>query len=176
MERNRGSTLRTMDDFANLSRVLVERGNLAASRRIAADLKREWKGDKQAEMAALVSESLCLNAEGLPEKAKNLVDKALDLQNQIAAEALEQGKHCSQRLTVDLAHACLVTGKEEDAHGLLRQIAAENNDDPHLIEQITRVFEKTGQADAGKELLEQVSREIIELNNRGVLAGPWWRS
>jgi tetratricopeptide (TPR) repeat protein len=170
MDRSRGSTLRTMDDFANLSRVLVERGNLAASRRIAADLKREWRGDKQAEMAALVSESLCLNAEGLPEKAKTLVEKALDLQDQVAAEALEQGKHCSQRLTIDLAHACFVTGKEEDAHSLLRQVAAENNDDPHLIEHITSVFEKTGQADAGKALLDQVGKEIIELNNRGVLA------
>ena len=170
MERSRGSTLRTMDDFANLSRVLVERGNFAASRRIAADMKREWRGDKQAEMAALISESLCLNAEGLPEKAKALVEKALDLQDQVAAEALEQGKHCSQRLTIDLAHACFLAGKEEDAHSLLRQVAAENNDDPHLIEHITSVFEKTGQADAGKALLDQVGKEIIELNNRGVLA------
>ena len=170
MERSRGSTLRTMDDFANLSRVLVERGNLTAARRIAADMKREWRGDKQAEMAALVSESLCLNAEGWPEKAKKLVDKALDLQNQLAAEALEQGLHCSQRLSIDLAHACFVTGKEEEAHSLLRQVAAENNEDPHLIEHITSIFEKTGQADAGKVLLDQVNREIIELNNRGVLA------
>ena len=170
MDRSRGSTLRNMDDFANLSRVLVERGNLVAARRIAADMKREWRGDKQAEMAALVSESLCLNAEGLPEKAIKLVDKALDLQNQFAAEALEQSKHCSQRLTIDLAHACFVTGKEEDAHCLLRQVAAENNEDKHLIEHITSIFEKTGQADAGKALLDQVGKEIIELNNRGVLA------
>ena len=170
IDRSRGSTLRTMDDFANLSLVLVERGNFTASRRITADMKREWRGDKQAEMAALVSESLCLNAEGLPEKAKTLVDKALELQNQVAAEAMEQGKHCSQRLTIDLAHACFITGKEEDAHSLLRQVAAENNDDPNLIEHITSVFEKTGQTDAGKALLDQVSREIIELNNRGVLA------
>ena len=170
MDRSRGSTLRNMDDFANLSRVLVERGNFVAARRIAADMKREWRGDKQAEMAALVSESLCLNAEGLPEKAIKLVDKALDLQNQFAAEALEQSKHCSQRLTIDLAHACFVTGKEEDAHCLLRQVAAENNEDKHLIEHITSIFEKTGQADAGKALLDQVGKEIIELNNRGVLA------
>ncbi len=170
MERNRGSSLRNVDDFANLSRVLVERGDLAASRRITGEMKREWRGDKQAEMAALITESLCLNAEGSPEKAKALVNQALDLQNQVAAKSLEQGKAISQRLMVDLAHACYATGKEEEATILMRQVAAENNEDPHLMEHINTVFEKTGQADAGKALLDQVSKEIVELNNRGVLA------
>jgi CheY-like chemotaxis protein len=170
MERNRGSSLRSVDDFANLSRVLVERGDVVASRKIASDMKREWRGDKQAEMAALVTESLCLNAEGSPEKAKALVDKALDLQDQVAAEAAEKGKPISQRLAVDLAHACFAAGKEEEANTLMRQIAAENNEDPHLIEHINNVFTKTGQADAGKAMLDQVGKEIIELNNRGVLA------
>ena len=170
MERNRGSSLRNVDDFANLSRVLVERGDLAASRRIAGNMKREWRGDKQAEMAALVTESLCLNAEGSPEKAKALVDLALELQNEVATNALEHGKPISHRLAVDLAHACFATGKEDEANMLMRQLAAENNEDPHLMEHINNVFEKTGQSDAGKALLDQVSKEIVELNNRGVIA------
>lgn len=170
MERNRGSTLRSVDDFANLSRVMVERGNIAGSRKMAAEMRREWRGDKQAEMAALVTESLCFNAEGSPDKAKALVDQALALQAQVAAEAFEKGKSTSQRLTVDLAHACFATGKEEDANKLMRKAAAENNDDPHLLEQITNVFEKTGQTDVGKAMLDQVGKEIIELNNRGVMA------
>ena len=170
MERNRGSTLRSVDDFANLSRVMVERGNIAGSRKMAAEMRREWRGDKQVEMAALVTESLCFNAEGSPDKAKALVDQALALQAQVAAEAFDKGKSASQRLAVDLAHACYATGKEEDANRLMRQVAAENNDDPHLLEHITNIFDKTGQSDAGKAMLEQVGKEIIELNNRGVMA------
>jgi len=170
MERSRGSSLRTVDDFANLSRVLVERGDVAASRKITAELKRELRGDKQAELAALVNESLCLNAEGSPDKAQQLVEQALDLQQQVLNEATEKGKHASQRLAVDLAHACFATGKQDEAHKLMRQVAAENNEDPHLLEHITSVFEKTGQSDAGKAMLDQVGKEIIELNNKGVLA------
>lgn len=170
MERSRGSSLRTVDDFANLSRVLVERGDVAASRKITAELKRELRGDKQAELAALVNESLCLNAEGSPDKAQQLVEQALDLQQQVLGEAAEKGKHASQRLAVDLAHACFATGKQDEAHKLMRQVAAENNEDPHLLGHITSVFEKTGQGDAGKAMLDQVGREIIELNNRGVMA------
>jgi len=170
IERSKGSSLRTVDDFANLSRVLVERGNVSASRKISAEMKREWRGDMQAELAALVTESLCLNSEGSPDKAQHLVDQALALQKMISEEAAEKGKHVSQRLAVDLAHACYATGKEDEAAKIMRKVAAENHEDAHLINHITNVFEKTGQPDAGKAMLEQVGREIVELNNKGVLA------
>lgn len=170
IERSRGSTLRSVDDFANLSRVYVQRGNIVASRKIASDMKRELRGNSQAELAALVSESLCLEAEGSPDKARQLVDQALALQEQIQTTEAANGKPVSQRLAVDLAHACYAIGKEEAASKIMRQVAAENHEDAHLIEHITQVFEKTGQQDAGKSLLDSVSREIIELNNRGVLA------
>jgi len=170
IDRNRGSSLRSVDDFANLSRVLVERGDTTASRKIATEMKREWRGDKQAELAALVTESLCLDLEGAPEKARALVDKALELQQQVEAEGADKGKHVSQRLAVDLAHACYASGKPEAGQKIMRQVAAENHEDPHLLEHITSVFEKTGQPDAGKALLDQVNKQIIELNNKGVLA------
>ena len=170
IDRNRGSSLRSVDDFANLSRVLVERGDTKASRKIATEMKREWRGDKQAELAALVTESLCLDLEGAPEKARALVDKALELQQQIEAEGADKGTPVSQRLAVDLAHACYASGKPEAGQKIMRQVAAENHEDPHLIERITSVFEKTGQPDAGKALLDQVNKQIIDLNNKGVLA------
>ena len=170
IERSRGSSLRSVDDFANLSRVLVERGDIAAARKITGDMKRELRGDKQAELAAMINESLCLDAEGSPDKAAKLVSQALQLQGQVSAEASDQGKHISHRLVVDLAHACYATGKPEDAAKIMRQVAAENNEDPHLIDHITRVFAKTGQPEIGKALLEDVGKEIITLNNEGVMA------
>lgn len=170
IERSRGSSLRTVDDFANLSRVLVERGQVDAARKITADMKREWRGDQQAELAALVNESLCLHAEGAGDKAKALIDKALAMQRQIRDEAAGKGQTVSQRLAVDLAHACYATGQAEEGARLMRQVAAENHEDQHLIGHITRVFQRTGQADAGQAILDQVGREIVALNNRGVIA------
>ena len=170
IERSKGSSLRSVDDFANLSRVLLDRGDLAASRKIAGEMKREWRGDKQAELAALVTESLCLDAEGSPDKARQLVDQALALQAEIREESLAKGKHASQRLAVDLAHACYATGQGDAAARIMRQVAAENHEDAHLIDHITSVFSKTGQPDAGKALLDEVGKEIVALNNRGVMA------
>lgn len=170
LERHRGSSLKTVDDFANLSRVLVERGDMVASRKVVADMKRDWRGDKQAEMAALINESLCLHSEGQEAKAAQLVHQAIALKEQIATESADRGKATSQRLAIDLAHACFAVGNEEAATGIMRQVAAENNDDQHLLSHINSVFEKTGQAEAGKALLEQVGAQIVELNNRGVMA------
>jgi tetratricopeptide (TPR) repeat protein len=170
LERHQGSTLKSVDDFANLSRVMVERGDIAGSRKVVANMKRDWRGDKQAEMAGLVMESLCLQAEGATEKAQQLVDQALAIRQQVEEEAAGSDKSVSQRLAVDLAHACFASGKQEAAQQIMHQVAAENNEDVHIIEHITSVFEKTGQADAGKALLDQVGAEIIELNNRGVMA------
>lgn len=170
LERHRGSSLKSVDDFTNLSRVLVERGDIDASRKVVADLKREWRGNKEAEMAGMVMESLCLHKEGQSEKAQTLVDQALTLHQQIQSAASESGKPSLQRLNVDLAHACLASGKEETAQKILKQVAAENNEDQHLINHISEVFRKTGNEDAGKALLEEVGTEIITLNNRGVMA------
>jgi tetratricopeptide (TPR) repeat protein len=170
IERSKGSSLRTVDDFANLSRVLVDRGDVAASRKISAEMKREFRGDKQVELAALVTESLCLKSEGSPDKAQHLVEQALALQKEIKQEAAEKGLHVSQRLAVDLAHACYATGNDGEAAKIMRQVAAENHEDMNLIEHITSVFEQTGQPGAGKAMLEQVGKEIVELNNKGVLA------
>lgn len=168
--RSKGSSLRTVDDYANLSRVLIERGDVAASRKISAEMKREWRGDKQAELAALVAESLCLDLEGAGDKAQAIVAQAIALQQQVDAEAAEKGRHVSQRLSVDLAHACYATGHADAAQQIMRQVAAENNEDPHLLDHITSVFEKTGQPDAGRALLDQVSKQIVDLNNKGVIA------
>lgn len=170
LERHRGSSLKTVDDFTNLSRVLVERGDVTASRKIVSDMKREWRGDKQAEVAGMVMESLCLQQEGATDKAQQMVAQALALHEEILAGAKESGKPTSNRLSVDLAHACLASGNEEAAQKILRQVAAENNEDTHLLGLITDVYKKTGNEDAGKALLDQVGAEIIELNNRGVMA------
>ncbi|MCL2636331.1 MAG: response regulator, partial [Betaproteobacteria bacterium] len=128
LARSKGSSLCGIDDFANLSRVLVERGNVAASRKLIADMKREYRGDKQAELAALVAESLCLAQEGSANKARELVGQALELQQQIEGAADLQQRPPSQRLAVDLAHACYATGETAAAQKIMRQVAAENNE------------------------------------------------
>ncbi len=171
LDRHRGSTLRVVDDYTNLTRIMLDRGNVAGARLITQDLRRNWRSNPQGELAALVMDSLCCDKEGEPAKAKAALEKALALHDRIAAEPDgNTGSAFSQKIAVDLAHACLATGNQDKAQEILGKVAAENHEDRSVIAQIQGVFSKTGNEDAGQTLLAKVSREIVELNNRGVMA------
>ena len=79
-------------------------------------------------------------------------------------------KEFSQKIAVDLAHACLAAGDDESAKQILSKVAAENHEDRSMIAHIQGVFSKTGKEEAGQSLLAKVGKEIVDLNNRGVLA------
>jgi FimV-like protein len=168
LERRRGSTLINIDDYSNLARAMLDLGHVDGAKRIADELRRDWRGSKQGELAALVMDGLCANKEGDPTKAKLAVEKALLLHDGLKAE----GKDAlvSSKLALDLAHACLATGDEASAQEVVRKVAAENHQDRAMITQIESIYARTGKEATGQALLAQVGKEIVELNNRGVLA------
>ena len=168
LERHRGSSLRVIDDYTNLTRVMLDRGHTDGARMITQELRREWRGNKHGELAASVMDSLCCNQEGEPAKAKAALEKALALHADIGDDP--KARALSQKIAVDLAHACLTSGEEDRAKEILSKVAAENHEDRGVIAQIQGVFAKTGNEEAGQSMLAKVGREIVELNNRGVLA------
>ena len=165
LDRHRGSSLRVIDDYTNLSRVMLDKGNTEGARAVTQDLRRDWRGNKHGELAGLIMDSLCADREGEPDKAKQSLEKALAMHRE-----LQSDNDFSQKISVDLAHACLATGDQAMAQQILEKVAAENNEDRGMIAQIEGVFAKTGNAEAGQSLLAKVGQEIVELNNRGVLA------
>lgn len=169
LERHRNSSLRQIDDYANLSRVMLDKGHTGGARQIIQELKREWRGSRQGEYAAAVMDSLCLQAEGEPAKARAAMEDALRLHEALIAEG-DPVRPMSTKIAVDLAQACLAAGDSEAAQSIMKKVAAENNENRNLISRIEGVFAKSGQEDVGRLLLDEVNREIIELNNRGVLA------
>ena len=168
LERHRGSSLRVIDDYTNLTRVMLERGHTEGARKVTLELRRDWRGNPQGELAALVMDSLCANQEGEPAKARQALEKALAMHESLLDDSVNSA--LSQKIAVDLAHACMATGNDTKAQEILGKVAAENHEDRNMIAQIQSVFVKTGNEEAGQSLLAKVGREIVELNNRGVLA------
>lgn len=168
LERHRGSSLRVIDDYTNLTRVMLDRGHTDGARKVTQELRRDWRGNPQGELAALVMDSLCANQAGEPAKARQALEKALAMHEEMHDGGSKSA--LSQKIAVDLAHACLAAGDEANAQAILGKVAAENHEDRGMIAQIQGVFAKTGKEEAGQSLLAKVGREIVELNNRGVLA------
>lgn len=168
LERHRGSSLRIIDDYTNLTRVMLDKGNTDGAKMVTQELRRDWRGNKQGELAALIMDSLCLDKQGEPAKAKQALEKALVLHSSLQGDDAQ--KEFSQKIAVDLAHACLAAGDDESAKQILSKVAAENHEDRSMIAHIQGVFSKTGKEEAGQSLLAKVGKEIVDLNNRGVLA------
>lgn len=168
LERRRGSSLRAIDDYTDLTRVMLDRGHTEGARRVTQELRRDWRGHSQGELAALVMDSLCANQDGDSAKARQSLEKALSMRETMRDGA--DSPELSQKIAVDLAHACLAAGDEAQAREILGKIAAENHENRGMIAQIQSIFAKTGKEEAGQNLLAQVGREIVELNQRGAEA------
>jgi DNA-binding response OmpR family regulator/lipopolysaccharide biosynthesis regulator YciM len=161
LRRARGSTIASVDDYANLSRVYIAQGKTVQAHTIAGELRRERRLDNATEFTALAIDSLAFHAAGDESRAAETLQKALEVRERFSGQV-------SERIAVDLAHAALVTGAKDTAHELVRQLVSENPDDPALRQMIETVFERSGDAEGGRELLESVSQEIVRINNEGV--------
>ena len=168
LERRRGSSLQDVDDYTNLTRVMLDRGHTEGARRLTQELRRHWRGNSRGELAALIMDSLCANRESEPAKARQALESAMSLHEAMQGDT--ESAALPEKIVVDLAHACLAVGDDARARDLLRKVAAENHEDRGTIGRIQAVFAKAGKEEAGRELLAQVGREIVALNNRGVLA------
>ena len=116
LERHQGSSLKVLDDYTNLTRVMLDKGHTEGAKKVTQDLRRDWRGNKQGELAALIMDSLCCEQEGEPAKAKQALEKALELRNSLGDS--DQNEF-SQKIAVDLAHACLASGDEKMAQEIL---------------------------------------------------------
>ena len=161
LNRTRGSSLSSTDDYANLSRALIQQNKSAQARSVAHDLRRERRLDHASELAALTIDSLAYKAEGNEKAAQDAFQKALN--------AHAKNGDISDKLTVDLAQAALAIGDKGKADELFRQVVAENPDDAALHRMVETAFEQAGEKGAGQALVDSVSKELIRINNEGVL-------
>lgn len=165
LTRARHSSISTVDDYTNLSRVFLEKGATARARNVAQELRRERRVDAASEVAALTIDSLALKAEGDEKGAVKSLKLALDAHANLQSKDVK----LSEKLLVDLAHAAIANGDAEKGQELMRQVVGENPDDMHLHRMIEQVYEKNGDKEAGTALVDAISREIVSINNRGVL-------
>ena len=161
LNRTRGSSISSTDDYANLSRVLIQQKKTAQARSVAHELRRERRLDNASEVAALTIDSLAYKAEGNEKSAHDALQLALKAHGKIG--------QLSDKLTIDLAQAALAIGDAAKADELLRQVVAENPDDIALHQMVEAAFEQAGDKNAGQALLDSVAKEIIHINNQGVL-------
>ncbi len=170
LESRRKSSLRSIDDYTNLARVMLARGRVDSARKISEDLQRDWRDsrdNRQATLASLIVDTLCASREEDHVRAEKNMQKAIELREELL---LEGETKISQKNVVDFAHACLATGENELANDLFQRIAAENHENRSVLAHIETAYANEGKTEEGKSLLARVNKEIVKLNNSGVMA------
>ena len=162
VDRGKTSFFRVTDDYANLSRVQMERGKLNEALGTLRDARASFNNSPEAAFTAAVMESLIHTKAGDEIASAKALEAALQAQQAHAFKPKED-------LTLDLAKACFAHGKEEEAKELVTTLVRNNHDSGALIQKAKQLFEAVGKGAEGKVLVDGSVKDIIQLNNQGVL-------
>ena len=160
--RGKTSFFRSAEDYANLSRVQMERGKHKEALSTLRDVRTSFSGSPEAEFTASVMESLVHQKAGNDAASAKALEAALAIQKSNALKPEED-------LSLDLAKACFAHGKDEEAKSLIEKLVRNNHDSAALIQKAKQLFEDAGKGAEGKALIDGSVKEIIQLNNLGVM-------
>ena len=162
VERGKTSYFRAADDFANLSRVQMERGKFTEALSTLRDVRTSFNNSNEATFTASVMESLVHKKAGNDQASAVALATAMHTKQESEIKA-------SEDLTLDLAKACFAHGKEDEAKNLIETLVQNNHESQALILKAKQVFEEAGKGAEGSALVDNSVKSIIQLNNQGVL-------
>ena len=159
LQKHKYSPVRQANDYAVLSKALVDQGKTTEALTVVADAQKSFN-DEHSTVILSATESVAHRAAGNHEKAEAALAKAMSIGDLSKLPA---------HTVVSLADACFALGKEEDATKLLHH-AIQNNQEDEAVR--SRVHESL--ISAGKDtseataMIDASTREVIQLNNDGV--------
>lgn len=162
VERGKTSFFRSAEDYANLSRVQLERGKHTEALSTLRDVRESFNGSPEAEFTASVMESLVHQKTGNTAASAKALESALEIQK-------THGLKSQEDLSLDLAKACFAHGKDEEAKSLIENLVRNNHDSVALIQKAKQLFNEVGKGEEGKAIVDGSVKEIIQLNNQGVM-------
>jgi len=159
LARHKHSPVRQANDYAVLSKALVDQGKAVEALSVLDDAKKDFRDDLSSVMLAA---SECV----AHRKAGNLT-----LAEEALARSMTMGdaSKLPPQAIVALAEACFAMDKENEATDLLRQAIQNNHEDSSLKGKVHEVLTMVGKDPAEATALIEVSvREVVMINNDGV--------
>ncbi|QKJ66597.1 response regulator [Deefgea piscis] len=146
-----------VSDYAALAEVQLRRGDVAAARQTAGQIRQDFPRSDDRILADVLESNVALKL-GETSKARTLLDTALK-----AASSAP-----SATLGLALAQSCLGLNRMAEAQTLTRAVLQNRHDDPKLAAQVARVFKSQGQEAEALRLIEATAADIVQLNNEAV--------
>lgn len=161
VQKGKHSFFRSPEDYINLGGVLSDKGDYQEALSLMGEARAQFNHSPEASMCAAVMESVIHKKNGNEEESQAALNEALQWQERYKPAVSDQMK-------LNLASACYVNGREDMGSEIVSDLIKNNHEDKTVMKLAERMFESIGRQDAGKQLIESSSKEIIRLNNQAV--------
>lgn len=159
INKHRSSPVREASDYGMLSRALLEQGRADEAISALDDARSQFKDDASKAVLS-ASSSIAWLRYGDQDRAHEELEKAL----------ASDYKNLPPNVTTSLAEACYAAGREQEADNMLRHVLQNNPDDLKLQGRVKMVQVISGKSlEASNALIQDSAKEIIKINNEGVL-------
>ena len=161
IDKGRYSIFLSAGDYGNLCRVQAEQGDYKAVADTLKKNKSELQATPEGRLVMAVTQSTLHVQAGRQEEAGKSLDEAAVLR--------AAGTRGDPRLMLDLAGACMSTGRHDEADGIVAEVARNAHDSDSLLAKARTLYEAAGRADAGTAVLASATADVRRLNNEGVV-------
>lgn len=159
VKRHRYSPVREASDYGMLSRAILEQGRAQEALNVLDEAKEVFK-DEASTTILSASSSIAWLRYGDEDRASVELEQAL----------AKDYKNLPPNVATSLAEACYEAGKNEQGDNLLRHVLQNHPDDLKLQSRVKMVQALSGKTlDESNALIQDSAREVIKINNEGVL-------
>jgi DNA-binding response OmpR family regulator len=160
LQKHKYSPVRHANDYAVLSKALVNQGKAIEALAVVADAQKSFK-DEHSSIVLAATESVAHRSVGNHAQADAALAKAMSMGDLSKLPA---------HTVMSLADACFVSGKEEDATRLLRHAIQNNHEDEAIKDKVHEILTAAGKhASEATAMIDASAKEVIQLNNEGVI-------
>lgn len=148
------------EDYANLSRVFLDKGEYAQALSVMGNARKAFDHSPEVRLHAAVMDSMIYAKAGDQAAAEQAFSEARTL--------FEDAARKPEAVALDMVHACYQLGDQATGEKIARNLVKDNHDNAAILKRTEQMFQRMGLHDQGKELINNSSREVIALNNRAV--------
>lgn len=152
---------RSPTHYAALLRVQLARGDSGNAARTLASLRHDYRYNEEGEWLAGVMDSQLQTKNGNADKARELLQAAGERFKQLAPKL-------DQESQLEYARACYQQGRDGQGNDVMEYLVRNHHDDEDMLAHFGDMFEEIGLGQAGRQLIAQNVKSVLELNNQAV--------
>lgn len=158
VDKDRTGFFKSHGDYSGLAKSQVEQGKVQEALAAVKEMGQHFRRSPELAVHQAAAESIVHARSGNPVEAQAALDRALE-----AAKA-----DLDVSASLELANACFASGNDDQAKGILLNLAEDHQENEAVLEQAQAVFRTAGKDKEGEIFLKATRERMITLNNDAV--------